>query len=98
MAQRKIQLPRPTGSYSVGISTHFLKDISRHHNEEELTFRTRSRPTLKKRHLLGKIGNFYAIYPPTNANKYKTENKIQLTTFLEQWPQILANRKQFASL
>lgn len=33
MAQAKIKLPRPTGSYTVGISTHFLKDISRHHND-----------------------------------------------------------------
>lgn len=35
MAQGKIQLPRPTGSYSVGINTHFLKDMSRHHTDEE---------------------------------------------------------------
>ena len=34
MAQEKIQLPRPTGCYNVGVSTHFLKDISRHHNDE----------------------------------------------------------------
>jgi hypothetical protein len=35
MAQEKIQLPRPTGPYNVGMSTHFLKDISRHHNDEK---------------------------------------------------------------
>jgi dienelactone hydrolase len=35
MAQEKIQLPRPTGSYNVGTSTHFLKDMSRHHNDEK---------------------------------------------------------------
>jgi len=40
MAQEKVQLPRPTGSYNVGMSTHFLKDISRHHNDEK------SRPLL----------------------------------------------------
>lgn len=40
MAQEKIQLSRPTGSYSVGMSTHFLKDISRCHNDEK------SRPLL----------------------------------------------------
>lgn len=40
MAQEKIQLPRPTGSYNVGMSTHILKDISRHHNNEK------SRPLL----------------------------------------------------
>lgn len=32
MAQEKIQLPQPTGSYNVGVSAHFLKDTSRHHN------------------------------------------------------------------
>lgn len=40
MAQEKIQLPQPTGSYNVGMSTHFLKDISRYHNDEK------SRPLL----------------------------------------------------
>jgi dienelactone hydrolase len=35
MAQEKIQLPQPTGSYDVGISTHFLKDISRYYNNEK---------------------------------------------------------------
>lgn len=40
MTQEKIQLPRPTGSYNVGTSTHFLKDTSRHHNDEK------SRPLL----------------------------------------------------
>jgi dienelactone hydrolase len=40
MAQEKNQLPRPTGAYNVGMSTHFLKDISRHHNDEK------SRPLL----------------------------------------------------
>ena len=40
MVQEKIQLPRPTGSYNVGVRTHFLKDISRHHNDEK------SRPLL----------------------------------------------------
>lgn len=35
MAHEKIQLPRPTGPYNVGVSTHFLKDISRHHNDEK---------------------------------------------------------------
>lgn len=35
MAQAQIQLPRPTGSYTVGISTHFLTDTSRHHNNEK---------------------------------------------------------------
>ncbi|MFA5306448.1 MAG: hypothetical protein WC365_03280 [Candidatus Babeliales bacterium] len=34
MAQEKIQLPRPTGSYNVGMSTHFLKDMARHHNDK----------------------------------------------------------------
>lgn len=32
MAQEKVQLPRPTGSYNVGVSTHFLEDVSRHYN------------------------------------------------------------------
>ena len=40
MAQEKIQLPRPTGAYNVGISTHFLKDASRNYNGEK------SRPLL----------------------------------------------------
>lgn len=40
MAQEKIQLPRPTGPYNVGVSTHFLKDMSRHSNDEK------SRPLL----------------------------------------------------
>src|ERR1700688_3366404 len=40
MAQEKIQLPLPSGSYNVGMSTHFLKDISRHHGNEK------SRPLL----------------------------------------------------
>ncbi|MDR3646320.1 MAG: hypothetical protein P4L22_02130 [Candidatus Babeliales bacterium] len=40
MTQEKIQLPKPTGPYNVGMSTHFLKDISRHHNNEK------SRPLL----------------------------------------------------
>jgi dienelactone hydrolase len=35
MAQGKIQLPQPTGPYSVGISTHFLKDTSRLYNNKE---------------------------------------------------------------
>ena len=35
MTQQKIQLPQPTGSYNVGMSTHFLKDISRHYNNEK---------------------------------------------------------------
>lgn len=35
MAQEAIQLPRPTGSYCVGMSTHFLKDISRDHKDEK---------------------------------------------------------------
>lgn len=35
MAQEKIQLPLPTGYYSVGVSSHFLKDISRHHHNDE---------------------------------------------------------------
>ncbi len=34
MAQQKIQLPLPSGLYKVGVSTHFLKDTSRDHNEE----------------------------------------------------------------
>lgn len=32
----KIQLPQPTGSYNVGVSTHFLKDRSRHHHNAEI--------------------------------------------------------------
>lgn len=40
MAQEKIQLPRPSGSYNVGMSTHFLRDVSRHHIDEK------SRPLL----------------------------------------------------
>lgn len=35
MAQATIQLPRPTGFYNVGVSTHFLKDIAGHHNNEK---------------------------------------------------------------
>ncbi len=35
MVQEKIQLPRPTGSYNVGVRTHFLKDISRYYNNEK---------------------------------------------------------------
>ena len=35
MAQEKVQLPQPTGSYNVGVSTHFLHDASRHHNNAE---------------------------------------------------------------
>ena len=35
MAQQKIQLPLPSGLYKVGVSTHFLKDISRSYNEEK---------------------------------------------------------------
>ena len=35
MAQEKIQLPLPTGLYNVGVSTHFLKDISRYYNDEK---------------------------------------------------------------
>lgn len=34
MAQEQIQLPRPTGPYSVGVTTYFLKDTSRHYNDE----------------------------------------------------------------
>jgi dienelactone hydrolase len=40
MTQEKIQLPLPSGFYKVGTSTHFLKDISRPHNDEK------SRPLL----------------------------------------------------
>lgn len=35
MAQETIQLPQPTGAYPVGVSTHFLKDISRQYNAEK---------------------------------------------------------------
>lgn len=35
MAQATIQLPRPTGPYSVGVSTHFVKDMSRSYNGEQ---------------------------------------------------------------
>lgn len=31
----KIQLPRPTGSYNVALSTHLLKDMSRHYKDEK---------------------------------------------------------------
>lgn len=56
MAQEKIQLPRPTGSYIVGMSTHFLKDISRHHNEEK------SRPLLV--HIYYPSVEIQKEYPP----------------------------------
>ncbi len=56
MAQEKIQLPRPTGSYNVGMSTHFLKDISRHHNDEK------SRPLLV--HIYYPSVEIQKEYPP----------------------------------
>jgi len=34
MAQAKIHLPQPTGSYNVGMKTYFLKDISRFYNNQ----------------------------------------------------------------
>lgn len=40
MAQEKIQLPKPTGFYNVGISTHFLNDTTSHYNDKK------SRPLL----------------------------------------------------
>lgn len=36
MAHNKIQLPPPTGSYSVGVSTHFIQDTSVYHDSEHV--------------------------------------------------------------
>ena len=35
MTQEKIQLPRPTGAYNVGVVTHLLKDASRYYNDKK---------------------------------------------------------------
>lgn len=56
MAQEKIQLLLPTGSYTVGVSTHFLKDISRQYNDEK------SRPLLV--HLYYPSVEIQGKYPP----------------------------------
>ena len=35
MVQEKIQLPQPTGPYRVGVTAHFLKDVSRYYNNQK---------------------------------------------------------------
>ena len=66
MVQNKIQLPRPTGSYNVGISTHFLKDISRYHNDEK------SRPLLVQLYYPAvKIQKEYPPYLSNTMHLYK---------------------------
>lgn len=69
MAQEKIQLPLPTGSYSVGMTTHFLKDLSRHNNDEK------SRPLLV--HIYYPSVEIQKEYPPYLFNTmhlYKRKN------------------------
>lgn len=61
MAQDKIQLPRPTGCYNIGISTHFLKDISRHHHNDE-----KSQPLLV--HIYYPSVEIQKEYPPYLCN------------------------------
>lgn len=72
MEQKQIQLPRPTGSYNVGMRTHLLKDVSRTYNGAN------GRPLLV--HLYYPTAQAHAEYPPYLADAmYLYKEKLALS-------------------
>jgi hypothetical protein len=72
MQKKQIQLPQPTGSCSVGMSTHFLKDLSRTHNGAN------GRPLLV--HLYYPTAETHTEHPPYLASAmHLYKEKLALT-------------------
>lgn len=86
MTQKKIQLPQPTGSYNVGISTYFLKNVSYYSNKKSRSLLVHIYyPSIKTQHKYPPyLSNTMHLYKEKLAHKYKTED-IEYLDMINDW-------------